>query len=334
MATTYIGDNASADQYPSVIGGNPRYTRSMPSSDPTAVTWSTYATTGTIVKSYSAVACVHNGVLYHGLGLLSSMYYRYMYALSMTTGIWTAKASDVKDRSYAAYAVANNAAGDPVLYTFGGYSTANAYFGAGSDYSRGYILPGASVGGNTWFNLTHKYDIRLQAAVTDTVNNMIYIAGGNARTKYYNYFYSYDPVAGTYADLAVLPVSLYDQAMGFTDGYIYVLGGISGGVIQDKIYKYTIATNTWETLTETLPVGLQRTAFYNDTDGVYMTGGLKFGGGNSDATYFFGFATETVTTLTGALSAANYGGSLVKYWSDLYHTYSHSTSEIEKGVLS
>src|SRR5215469_15433139 len=94
-------------------------------------------------------------------------------------------------------------------------------------------------------------------------NHLSYAIGGQdnngtplATTEVYN------PTANTWTYLASLPQTLYgESALSDGAGHIYTFGGVgANGQINNIVYRYTIATNTWDTSASAMQVGVRDSA--------------------------------------------------------------------------
>ena len=80
--------------------------------------------------------------------------------------------------------------------------------------------------------------------------------------------------------MASLPQTLYSEsAVSDGAGHIYTFGGVgANGAITNNVYRYTIATNTWDQVAP-LQVGVRDSAAVLGSNGlIYVLGGTTAGG--------------------------------------------------------
>jgi hypothetical protein len=90
----------------------------------------------------------------------------------------------------------------------------------------------------------------------------------------------YSPSANTWTYLASLPQALYgESAASDGAGHILVFGGVANGAISTTVYRYTIATNTWDTSVAPMQVGVSNSAAVLAPNGLfYVLGGTTASG--------------------------------------------------------
>lgn len=71
--------------------------------------------------------------------------------------------------------------------------------------------------------------------------SLIYVLSGNS-----NLFTSYEKTTGEQTTLANFPVSIGGGILFMHEGDVFHIGGWSNSAASNKVYKYTVLTNTWE----------------------------------------------------------------------------------------
>lgn len=118
----------------------------------------------------------------------------------------------------------------------------------GTGWSTGVPLPAAKVGGT----------------LTKAAGKLYYIGGGSsAITTGTTDVYEFDPATGVWSTKAPLPVALSAHgAVSWGDSIIFVIGGpYTGSATNLNVHYYRIASNTWGTITNSLPTGQGRRTF-------------------------------------------------------------------------
>jgi len=133
--------------------------------------------------------------------------------------------------------------------TTGGPTTTIIKYTTGGSWTTGVPLPAALVGG----------------AMT-VCNGKLYFLGGGAtaiNTGPVNTVYEYNPVVGNWVTKAPMPVALSGHgAVSWGDSVIFVVGGpYTGSGTNLNVHYYRVATNTWGTITGSLPSGQGRRTF-------------------------------------------------------------------------
>jgi hypothetical protein len=95
----------------------------------------------------------------------------------------------------------------------------------------------------------------------------------------------YKPSANTWTYLASLPQTLYgESAVSDGAGHIYTFGGVAGGAVTNLVYRYTIATNTWDQSSAPMQVGVRDSAAVLAPNGlIYVIGGQTATGATAAA---------------------------------------------------
>jgi hypothetical protein len=91
---------------------------------------------------------------------------------------------------------------------------------------------------------------------------------------------AYNPTSNSWSLLASLPQALYgESAVSDGAGHIYVFGGVANGAISSAVYRYTIATNTWDQAAATMQLGVSNSAAVLAPNGlIYVLGGTTASG--------------------------------------------------------
>ena len=110
----------------------------------------------------------------------------------------------------------------------------------------------------------------------------------------------YNPTSNTWTFLAPLPQTLYgESAVSDGAGHIYTFGGVgANGAITNVVYRYTIATNTWDQSAAPLQVGVRDSAAVLASNGlIYVIGG-KTAAGTTATVESYNITTNTWTVET------------------------------------
>ena len=98
-----------------------------------------------------------------------------------------------------------------------------------------------------------------------TCNGKLYYIGGGATTVTAgtNTCYEYDPSTGAWTSKATMPASLAaHSSVCWGDSVIFVVGGpYSGSATNLNVHYYRVGSNTWGTITNSLPTGQGRRAY-------------------------------------------------------------------------
>jgi hypothetical protein len=114
--------------------------------------------------------------------------------------------------------------------------------------------------------------VALGAAAMVACNGKLYLFGGGTTTVSTGTTtaLSYDPGTGTWTNLAPMPVALSGHgAACWGDSVIFVYGGPwSGSATNLDVHYYRVASNTWGTISGSIPTGMGRRTFgYGLVDG-------------------------------------------------------------------
>lgn len=127
----------------------------------------------------------------------------------------------------------------------------------------------------------------------------IYIPGGcttSAQKTNYAYLISSD----TWSTRAEIPVAVYgNDVFTFDKSIMYSAGGYNCY----KIYSYSCSSNTWSTLSATLPSIRYRGSHALVGNRAYIMGGRDSTGNNTNCCYCFDNSTKTVSTKTNIYTA-------------------------------
>lgn len=157
-----------------------------------------------------------------------------------------------------------------------------------------------------WMPKTTGGDYSLGACATD--GTYLYLIGGSQQVFNYggNFLTRYDPATDSWASMANMPGTCQLNSGAFYGGRIFSFGNETPPV-SGAIYAYTIATNTWATLTAALRDGRTRTAAARLGDKIYITGGyVTPTGAYSALTDEFDPSTDTITARASMPAATGY----------------------------
>ncbi len=133
--------------------------------------------------------------------------------------------------------------------TTGGPTTTIIKYTNGGSWTTGVPLPVALTGG----------------AMTVCAGKLYFLGGGTTSitTGPVNTVYEYNPATGSWTTKAPMPVALTGHgAVSWGDSVIFVVGGpYTGSATNLNVHYYRIATNTWGTITNSLPAGQGRRTF-------------------------------------------------------------------------
>jgi hypothetical protein len=136
----------------------------------------------------------------------------------------------------------------------------------GGVWSTGIALPVALIGGK----------------LVSCAGKLYYIGGSDVAintTTPLNTVYEYTPANGSWVTKAPMPVGLSAHgAVSWGDSVIFVIGGpYSGSGTNLNVYYYRVATNSWGTITNSLPAGQGRRTFALGLSGnkIIMSGGFN-----------------------------------------------------------
>lgn len=103
------------------------------------------------------------------------------------------------------------------------------------------------------------------------IDNEIYTIGGYNDTGYIDKIEKYNFINNTWTAITNMPTAVSDFAVGYLDGKIYIVGGISNNPI-DAVQIYDIDTGVWS-IGEKLPEALYGSAYYQKNNFLYIFGG-------------------------------------------------------------
>ncbi|MDD5688403.1 MAG: kelch repeat-containing protein [Elusimicrobia bacterium] len=109
--------------------------------------------------------------------------------------------------------------------------------------------------------------------VAATVNNKIYIIGGNNNSGTFQSVEEYDPSSGNIVTRPSLPQPRDWAAVAVVNNKIYVIGG-GGGGYYNTVYEYNIAGNTW-TVRAPMPTSRNRCSAAVVDNKIYVIGGTN-----------------------------------------------------------
>jgi N-acetylneuraminic acid mutarotase len=161
---------------------------------------------------------------------------------------WATRAPMPSGREHLAVWVANNSAGQAILYALGGWA-------AGTFSDVAYKIEAYNYATNTWTTKIATLSLT-QTNGVGVIGGKLYISGGGAHTgegfERFKILYVYDPVADVLLRKADMPRPTADGITGVIGGKLYVLTGTCGDCaefISRRFYRYDPTTNTWAFLT-------------------------------------------------------------------------------------
>jgi Fibronectin type III domain/Galactose oxidase, central domain len=88
----------------------------------------------------------------------------------------------------------------------------------------------------------------------------------------------YNPMDNSWTDIAPLPEARYGAAgIGVSNVHIYAIGGATSAGIQSNAFRYTIASDTWDTI-PSMPVAVRNGVAVFSQNRIYVTGGVSITG--------------------------------------------------------
>lgn len=259
-----------------------------------------WTTNAVIPASKGAFAYGHlNGKIYvFGGGSAYTVYTNTVYVYTIATNSWAELTAA------------------PVTLGLGTATLLNGKFyvlsNPGSSASTFYEFDPSTGANGTWTAKATPPDVYRHAAVTD--GTYVYIIGGYGGGAPVNTVKRYDPVANSWATMAVLPSTKYSHSAEYYNGAIYVFGGIGAGALPTNATAiYTIATDTWTVPTTVVPAALNAMMSVLAGSSIYLFGGGTAGDGTGwvATVYKYNIATATMTTDTVVLpTAATWGGAI------------------------
>ncbi len=134
----------------------------------------------------------------------------------------------------------------------------------------------------TWTTGTPLPTAVVGGAMVKCGSKLYYLGGGTIinTTTPYNTVYEYTPSTGTWVSKATMPLALSGHsAVAWGDSVIFVIGGpYTGSGTNLNVYYYNVNTNTWGTITNSLPTGQGRRTFALGIAGgnkIVMAGGYN-----------------------------------------------------------
>lgn len=158
------------------------------------------------------------------------------------------------------------------IYLFSGYQASQGAQVTIRDFWR------YDVAGNTWTQIIATAPPpTFEGGRFCEIDGIQYLIGSSISSTPTNIFWSYDQVAGTWAQKANLPVSLRMHGAAAHNGKLYVFGGQTASAPVNTLYEYTPSTNTWAnlsaTITGTAPSPRTRTYVFSWNNRLLMLGG-------------------------------------------------------------
>ncbi len=305
---TVVGYNG----YTYVIGGRNSSTdvstvySAKVNADGTLSPWISLNTLPQVMREHAAV--VYNGYIFVTGGATISTVYSAKILTDGTISSWSTLNTlpqTVFDHASVAY--------NGYLYTIGGITATNA---VSTIYS-------APINGNgtigSWTTL-NTLPALVRSHVATVSNGYLFIAGGFNGSTAFSTVYSAplkaDGTIGTWSTLNTLPVTLYEQAITSSNGYLYILGGLNGSSYVSTIYAAQVkgdgTIGSWSTL-NTLPQVMGRQGVAISNGYIVLTGGLTTGSTLLSTVYSTpltstAFAFNTINTYT--------NGNLVDLWNN------------------
>jgi N-acetylneuraminic acid mutarotase len=235
---------------------------------------------------------------------------------------WTYGSFESKDQaqqmanSWATKAPMPTPRGEVTAATFDG----KIYVIGGQSYSANYKFRTVEVydpATNTWTTKADMPTARCSLAAVE-LNGKIYAIGGNGSgSVHLNNVEEYDPATNTWTVKAGMIRSRHALAAVSANGKIYAVGGIAGTKAYSSVEEYDPKTNTWTEWNVIPEVRFASRNFHAAAyiDGnIYYTGGYFDGSGNTDKTFKYNIAANTLTELAvlpqwaGDLAAVSLGG--------------------------
>jgi N-acetylneuraminic acid mutarotase len=172
--------------------------------------------------------------------------------LALASNSWTKRAGVPGAHSEFAVGTAPNAAGQSLVYVFGGES---------QDGFTGEVTYIYNVATNAWRTSGVFVDASHMNGV-GKIGNRLYFTGGysfrGADIHIWNKTWAYEPSTNRLFQKAAMPKATWDGTTGVIDGKLYVLTGMCSGEATDpghcesfrpirQLYRYDPAMNTWST---------------------------------------------------------------------------------------
>jgi hypothetical protein len=120
-----------------------------------------------------------------------------------------------------------------------------------------------TLGASSWINGVPLTVAKTGGTLTACAGKLYYIGGGSTVTTGSTDVFEYNPATGAWITRAPMPASLSGHgAVAWGDSVIFVVGGPwSGSATNLNVHYYRVATNTWGTITNSLPAGSGRRSF-------------------------------------------------------------------------
>ena len=126
-----------------------------------------------------------------------------------------------------------------------------------------------------------------------------YVLGGGTAIGSSNTTREYDPVTNTWAERAVMPVSLSSMSLSapVVGEKIYVVGGWTNSAVSSNVYVYDVGANTWDSTVAPAPNSRIYSGNIDCLGKVYVIGGYD-GAGYVATTYRYDPVTSSSVTFT------------------------------------
>jgi len=148
-------------------------------------------------------------------------------------------------------------------------------------------------------------------------NQKLFVAGG-FQVDEIDEAHRYNPIDNTWTTLTPMPAARRYMGMAWDRGdYIYVVGGIDSSAVEvDTVWRYSVASDTWDSSLSTMPsnLGYQGMSYYNGH--LYTIGGYN-GTSNVSTVFKYDVAADSWSTISGAPKTARVISGIQrgsKYW--------------------
>jgi len=120
-----------------------------------------------------------------------------------------------------------------------------------------------TLGANSWIDGVALPIAKVGGTLTSCGGKLYYIGGGTSVSVGSTDVFEYNPATGTWTTRAPMPASLSGHgAVAWGDSVIFIVGGPwTGSTTNLNVHYYRVATNTWGTITNSLPAGSGRRSF-------------------------------------------------------------------------
>lgn len=158
-------------------------------------------------------------------------------------------------------------------------------------------------------------------------DGLLYITGGSNSGGLgagldQNLTYSYNPSTDVWTNLADLPGGINDRqyrhACEAVGNNLYTIMGTVDSTHSKSVFKYDIAANTWETLTDFPGTGRSGLTSAVVGTNIYIFGGILSTGGHTSETWRLDTTTDTWTQMASTGVAALSGSAAVAYGGNIY----------------